>query len=198
MPAPINIVRPTHGPTDTIAAPVYNAETIASANVRDATELLEGVAKLAGPGVSAPLLVPQANDPRLNDARTPTAHTHVPTDITGLAALIIAALDSRIAIGSINVAAPGNLIITVPDGIRAGLFIFNASNEPTGSSTQAYVFTFDYLDSELTHLSAAPLSIVARISPVDTPALGSIARRININVNYPNTFVSWAFIHLPS
>jgi hypothetical protein len=196
MPAPVTIVRPTHGPTATISAPEFNAETVVSANVRDATTIVEGVVRLAGPGVSAPLIVPQANDPRLSDSRPPTLHTHVPGDITGLAPLILAALDSRTAVGSTTVAAPGVLAITVPAGLRAGLFIFNASNEPTGSITQAYAFTFDFLDSDLVHLTA-PLSITARISPVDIPAVGAAASRINITVNFPNTFVTWAFLKLP-
>jgi len=196
MPAPLTIVRPAHGPTATIAATEYNNETIVSANVRDASTILEGVVKLAGPGVAAAALVPQANDPRLSDSRPPTLHTHVPGDITGLAPLILAALDSRTAVGSINVAAPGILAIPLPAGLRAGLFIFNASNEPTGSITQAYAFTLDFLDSDLVHLTA-PLSITARISPVDIPAVGAMAAQINVNVNFPNTFVTWAFIKLP-
>jgi hypothetical protein len=197
MPAPINIVRPTHGPTDTIAAPVYNAETIASANVRDASELLEGVAKLAGPGVAAPLLVPQANDPRLSDARPPTAHTHTPADITGIVGLIQAALDSRSTVGGLNVVAPGNLLIPVPAGVKAGLFLLSATNEPTGSVAQAHAFTLDFLDSELVHLSVTFLSAPARIIPIEQP-LGAMAARISVNVLYPNTFVSWAFINLPT
>lgn len=52
--------------------------------IAQATTTVRGTVELATDGESAANLVPQANDARLSDARTPLAHTHVEADITDL------------------------------------------------------------------------------------------------------------------
>lgn len=54
-------------------------------SVPDATTTVKGKVELATNGESAANVVVQGNDSRLSDARTPTAHTHVEADVTGLA-----------------------------------------------------------------------------------------------------------------
>lgn len=52
-----------------------------STGAPNASTTVKGIVELATNGESAALLVPQANDSRLSDARTPTAHTHLAADI---------------------------------------------------------------------------------------------------------------------
>jgi hypothetical protein len=69
MPATVTLNRPTHGPTDTIPAATYNAETVASASVPDATTAAPGAVQLAGDGATTANRVVQAIDARLSNAR---------------------------------------------------------------------------------------------------------------------------------
>ena len=78
----------THNASD------INAGTLAAATLPDASTVAKGAVQLATDGQSAAGIVPQANDSRLSNARTPTAHTHPQSDVTGLVAALAAKQDA--------------------------------------------------------------------------------------------------------